>query len=577
LSSASATYQPIGSYIKLTSTLQSGATFYVSSGTVNGPLYVNNLTDSALTNGQCVQAGANGLLTVTGTSCGSGAGTITSVVAGTDLTGGGNSGSVTLNLSTPSVVLNTETLQSGTSFYVASGTVAGNLTISTINVNNSVELAGSYGLPGQILTSEGSAPPSWQSTIGSGVSFATGTILQTPSAPLGGTWLACDGSAQSTSTYPALYAAIGQTYMNFTSTFPTSTNSVSAASIPIWLGTTTANWLVDSANGTAVWWGSTGTWLTQTSVGSGLSALTANLAVGYALSYTNTTSAALTTSLSNISFAGNTLPTAPGSFQKVIAPGNASTAVFLYCVTGSQTVYTMTKGGTIWASTAGALPKTGTPGAIWWDGTDWNILMTNGVLEQTSLVSGTANWTVAYSSTSILAMYAPIANNQQNAEVGSFDNAPNVVLAPFSAGNSIVSTNSLVTSQQYPQSFVTYQSPTSVFWNGYVYVAIVAFNGSTAVNNVVPQYIESTIYTSKDGKQWINDTTGIFMCPAAQFTGTMTNTLSANTTTGAFLMLGENPGGPSPGGTSLMIVTPTVNPQSQFNLPLKPGYYIRAL
>jgi hypothetical protein len=571
-------------FILLQSTLQAGATFYVSSAAVAGNLTIGTLTGNTWN-------GTLGTLTPTismlaeGVTMSDGGATFLQSQVGsgnvTTLASAGGGTVLTLNENSPSTFNGSSSLglymvnqPFGWSDSNAKVSYIQNPTgyISTYTLTLPIQL----GTPGQVLEQINSTGTlSFVSSAGAGVSFATGTILQTPSAPAGGTWLACDGSVQSTATYPALYNAIGQTYMNFTSTFPASTNTVSAASIPVWLGN--SNWLVTSANGTAVWWGSTGTWLTQTSVGSGLSALSVNLAVGYALGYTNTTAAALTASLTSINFVGNTLPSAPGSFQKVIAPGNANTAVFLYCVTGSQTVYTMTKGGTTWASTASALPKTGTPGAIWWDGTDWNILMTNGVLEQTSLVSGTANWTVAYSSTSILALYAPIMNNQQNAEVGSFDNAPNVVLAPFSSGNSIVSSNSLLTSTQYPQSFVTYQSPTSVFWNGYVYVAIVAFNSSTAVNNVVPQYINSTIYTSIDGKVWRNATTGIFMCPAAQFTGTTTNTLTANTTTGAFLMLGENAGGPSPGGTNLMIVFPTVNPASQFNLPLQPGYYIRAL
>lgn len=79
--------------IKLGTTLQTGATFYVSSGTVAGQFNANKvvastlsvsgtstldsaritgaggLTIDALTSGNCVQAGTNGLLTVIGTPC----------------------------------------------------------------------------------------------------------------------------------------------------------------------------------------------------------------------------------------------------------------------------------------------------------------------------------------------------------------------------------------------------------------------------------------------------------------------------------------------------------------------------
>src|SRR5665213_507492 len=59
---------------------------------------------------------------------GKGVGTITGVVAGTGLTGGGTSGSVTLNLAS-ATINNTSTLQSGATFYVSSGTVNSQLNL----------------------------------------------------------------------------------------------------------------------------------------------------------------------------------------------------------------------------------------------------------------------------------------------------------------------------------------------------------------------------------------------------------------------------------------------------------------
>ena len=61
---------------------------------------------AGLTVGNCVQAGAGGFLTTTASPCGSGGGgggSITGVTAGADLTGGGTSGVVTLNLDTTRV------------------------------------------------------------------------------------------------------------------------------------------------------------------------------------------------------------------------------------------------------------------------------------------------------------------------------------------------------------------------------------------------------------------------------------------------------------------------------------------
>jgi hypothetical protein len=74
---------------------------------VNGTgKFDSNVWVAGLTAGNCVQAGAGGLLMTTASPCGSGGGgggTITGVAAGTDLTGGGTSGYVTLNLDTTKV------------------------------------------------------------------------------------------------------------------------------------------------------------------------------------------------------------------------------------------------------------------------------------------------------------------------------------------------------------------------------------------------------------------------------------------------------------------------------------------
>ena len=80
-----------------------GATLEVNgTGKFDGSVAVGGLAA-----GNCVQAGAGGLLTTTASPCGSGGGggggTITGVTAGTDLTGGGTSGNVTLNLDTTKV------------------------------------------------------------------------------------------------------------------------------------------------------------------------------------------------------------------------------------------------------------------------------------------------------------------------------------------------------------------------------------------------------------------------------------------------------------------------------------------
>ncbi|MGO9272412.1 MAG: beta strand repeat-containing protein, partial [Terriglobia bacterium] len=83
-----------------------GTTIPTAKLEVNGTAkFDSGVTVTGLAAGNCVQAGTGGLLTTTASPCGSGGGggTISGVTAGTDLTGGGTSGMVTLNLDTTKV------------------------------------------------------------------------------------------------------------------------------------------------------------------------------------------------------------------------------------------------------------------------------------------------------------------------------------------------------------------------------------------------------------------------------------------------------------------------------------------
>lgn len=61
------------------STTITSDSFYVNS---SGGVFASNVTDSALTSGDCVQAGASGVLTTTGSACGSGSSGISGLTAG---------------------------------------------------------------------------------------------------------------------------------------------------------------------------------------------------------------------------------------------------------------------------------------------------------------------------------------------------------------------------------------------------------------------------------------------------------------------------------------------------------------
>jgi hypothetical protein len=68
-------------YIQNTNSLQSGSTAYPSFVYIGSSLTAPTIVDSGLASGQCIQTGTGGLLTVTGSACGSGGGGGSSTLA----------------------------------------------------------------------------------------------------------------------------------------------------------------------------------------------------------------------------------------------------------------------------------------------------------------------------------------------------------------------------------------------------------------------------------------------------------------------------------------------------------------
>jgi len=420
-----------------------------------------------------------------------------------------------------------------------------------------------------------------------GSPFPIGTIINSLSAPVfdGSTWLACDGSSQSKSTYATLFSNIGHDYMAFT---PTISSGTAPAAITCGMYFNGTHWAYTNG-ATSYYYSSNGsTWSTVTLSNSVASPritnyVPANTSIVY---NTSGTAANISTNTNGSETWGtHTLPIQPSRYN--IAPGN-STTNFLYVVDGSQTVYTMANGGTTWTTTASALPASvasgNALGVVWWDGTNWNVInQGKGLLYQTSTASGKGGWTTANSGNPLF--YLQIFPTG-NAVTTALSNAPNVVLLN-AQGISYVSTTSLASDFiSYPQpapfagvpalSGSTQPNIISVFWNGFCYVAI----GSSSTT------LPPSIMTSKDAKKW-HIVTGITNANTLNFvlniTGagldcpTATNNL-ANTSNGEFLLqatLGNGSGTSSTYYTVLM--TPTPTPSTQFSLPNIPGSYIRAL
>lgn len=162
---------------------------YTSSLTVTGAggiggtygIVGGSLTASNLASGQCVQTGTGGILTVTGSACGSGGGgssalqvtesgvQITSPTASINFYGGdfnlsaiGSTSTVYLAPDSTNYIRNTPTLQVNTTFYVSSGTVSGTLGVLTtlyVGGNSAASADHYFGSDGgAILNIQGTGP-----------------------------------------------------------------------------------------------------------------------------------------------------------------------------------------------------------------------------------------------------------------------------------------------------------------------------------------------------------------------------------------------------------------------------------
>lgn len=221
--------------VNLQSSLQLGATFFVSSGTVLGQITTNKivvstlsvsgettlgnlrvtggngLTIDNLTSGRCVQTDTGGLLTVASGVC-NGAGSGDAILAATQTFSGTDTFLHQINVAGTIPILSTSSLQSGTTIYVSSGTVVGPLAANSIaitgatgamqGVNGGIGISNTsgsdfvFGLTGGGYAKTGSQT-SFAQIAGDGNSFLV--IKSSNSNASGGaniyTWARQDGSA----------------------------------------------------------------------------------------------------------------------------------------------------------------------------------------------------------------------------------------------------------------------------------------------------------------------------------------------------------------------------------------------
>jgi hypothetical protein len=392
---------------------------------------------------------------------------------------------------------------------------------------------------------------------GGGALFPIGSIVKSPSAPTGnGTWLPCDGSSVSQSTYAALFSLLGHGHMEFTPT-PSPSVVLSGPGNVIWTG---SKWGVTSANPNLYYSSSDGTTWASVSMPNTTKSLTYCSASNTILSYIVTSTTANISTNGGASFVTHTLPIAPGNSINAIAPGNSTTS-FLFINGNSRTVYTMASGGTTWTTTTNALPfVTATPRSLWWNGSVWTALMSSATF-QTSDPAGITGWA------SITCPGGAFGATLTGGGVSI--NGSTVLLVQ--AAVSVISTDCGVTITSYTQSPLRISGSSGLGWNGYCYVLR---SGAAAVNNYL---------TSVDGKSFASTNQGAGALVQGGTSGFFapdsypTTNSNMDTATGRFVDLYA----PAINGVGIpfspALMTPTPNPATQFSLPMLSDSYIKVL
>ncbi len=410
--------------------------------------------------------------------------------------------------------------------------------------------------------------------------YPIGTIIEGPSAPVdGNTWLECDGSAVSQSTYATLYSALGHSWMRYSSTLTTGLSFTSTPFAITWTGST---WVAILSNSTQAYSSTDGiTWTSRTLNSANSQQAVSDGSSSKVLVFNSSSTSANYSSDGGVTWGSATLPSAATWYIRF----NGTNWIG---VTGASSQVITSSNGTSWTSNASLLPANiSTSASIFWDGSNW-IIIDHGNLAvyKTSVSAGTSGWTtsVAAYTGGVLAtastanVSTPYAINGSGTIIG-VQGTPFVLSATIGASSPpLVSIN---TSQMSTTSWSSIQGCGSlvsprVWWNGFCFILI------TSSQNA------SNMFTSVDGIKWnLTNLPGPVIQWMPQTSSGNINiggdgsniitTAPVDSVTGKFVILGGKTGA---NPTNSIVFTPISTPSTQFCLPLEQGTpksWIRAL
>ena len=410
-------------------------------------------------------------------------------------------------------------------------TTAGDLIVGT---GNAAVTRLAIGTNTQVLTSNGTTATWAAAGGGSGATFPIGAIVSTPSTPTGnGTWLACDGSWVSQSTYSSLYSVVGKKYTNFTTTFGT---NITGTQI-IWAGT---RWLSVAATATTACQTSTDG-INWSAGGSFTSTTAGNMFYGNGVTL-------LTSGARRSTNAGATWATvsSPGANQS-LATDNLGNWI---AVGGDRTVWFSSNNASSWTQTSNALPSqpanTNSLFAVNWTGTGWFVSTPPGASQVvrnlfTTDITGATGWGEISN--------AGLAHN-------NFTSFGSTIVG---MGNNIVSTstNNGTTFNSQQSSMLQTDIIPHTFGGGVMLI-------STAT--------VGSISISTDGKEFIQSNVGNSPIGGLITQSISSNRLFASPIDPATLRFPVRLSNQLP-----MVYSPVGNIATDFALPTTPGSWIRAL
>ncbi len=327
-------------------------------------------------------------------------------------------------------------------------------------------------------------------TFCGGLSFAIGSIIYGPSAPVdGGTWLQCNGQSVSQTTYASLYGVLAQDYLQYKLVLGTNPSATFiATTVTLFDGT---KWIAINPSSASTFVSTDGqSWTAGGALNTALaSPIIWTDYAGHVIVYNSAATTANFSSDHGATWAACTLPST-GAWQFA---NNGANVIGLKA--NSTTIIFSADSGATWGTSGSTLPVTPTAlKALWYDSTQWvalGLLSTNAVQHiKTSVADGKSGWANTFTAAGIPAVNIPtvIPGTQK-------------VLTDLGSLGLLFSTDSGDTYAAKGFPALTSTGPNTTIWNGLHYISPTESSSTGSgvyriINATATSYYDTVPYAS---------------------------------------------------------------------------------